>query len=109
MTFIARNDGFVCDHCGQHVPPATATFRNHCPHCLHSKHVDGDTPGDRASHCGGLMQPVYIEVGGKKTDFTITHQCTQCGHVRKNRQQPDDNVENILAIQQQCVTKITHG
>ena len=107
MKFIARNDGFICDHCGKCVLPAERTFRNHCPFCLYSKHVDGDVPGDRASHCGGIMKPISIALGGKKTDFTLTHQCLRCGHIRKNRQQLDDDVAQIIKTQKKIVTEKT--
>ena len=41
-------EAFVCTHCGRTVPgdaPGTSQ-RNHCPHCLRSRHVDV-TVGDR--------------------------------------------------------------
>ena len=55
-----ENTGFVCRHCGREVLPLTGgSYRNHCPFCLYSLHVD-IIPGDRASECGGLMEPVGI-------------------------------------------------
>jgi len=43
------NDAFVCAVCGFQVPPVTeGGYRNHCPRCLHSLHVD-ESPGDRAA------------------------------------------------------------
>lgn len=60
------NNGFVCENCGCKVRPLTkGGYRNHCPHCLYSKHVDIN-PGDRASECGGLMEPVGVFLTGKK-------------------------------------------
>jgi hypothetical protein len=56
------NENFICENCGFEVtkhPEGSA--RNHCPNCLYSKHLDQDFPGDRASDCGGIMQPVGID------------------------------------------------
>ncbi|NCO31659.1 RNHCP domain-containing protein [bacterium] len=39
------NEGFICDNCGKTVdrhPEGSA--RNHCPFCLHSKHMDEKFP-----------------------------------------------------------------
>jgi hypothetical protein len=47
MPFIARQEPFVCEHCGKAVEPlAKGSYRNHCPHCLWSKHVDDVGPGE---------------------------------------------------------------
>ncbi|MEM6925848.1 MAG: RNHCP domain-containing protein [Myxococcota bacterium] len=74
---IARDEGFVCEHCAESVPPHGRTARNHCPHCLRSKHVD-EVPGDRASACGGLMDPVSVEL---VAGHPVLHQrCRLCGH-----------------------------
>lgn len=55
----ACNDSFICKNCGRLVVPtgAGSDHRNHCPNCLHSLHVD-IAPGDRASDCGGFMEPI---------------------------------------------------
>jgi DNA-directed RNA polymerase subunit RPC12/RpoP len=79
----AENTGFVCAHCGEQVLPLTnGSYRNHCPTCLYSVHVD-DVPGDRASECGGLMEPIGLRKGRKRTQ--IEHRCLRCGAVRPNR------------------------
>lgn len=56
-------EGFTCKVCGRPVTPAGAgsDHRNHCPNCLSSLHVDVE-PGDRASDCGGIMDPVAVWV-----------------------------------------------
>jgi DNA-directed RNA polymerase subunit RPC12/RpoP len=90
----AENTGFRCLHCGADVWPVTnGGYRNHCPFCLHSRHVD-ERPGDRASSCRGLMAPIALDRSTKK-GFQIVHVCVTCGVVRRNRaavdtQQPDD-------------------
>ncbi|MFE9581661.1 RNHCP domain-containing protein [Nocardia sp. NPDC006044] len=51
-------DAFRCLGCRMDVPvaaPGTA-HRNHCPHCLTSRHVDRRVPGDRAEPCKGRME-----------------------------------------------------
>lgn len=85
ITYVGSgNDGFVCDHCGAYVPPVTnGSYRNHCPFCLYSKHMD-DAPGDRGSDCRGLMAPVGLIHSGRK-GYQIVHRCLLCGAVRRNR------------------------
>ena len=57
----ACNDTFTCKVCGRVCTPQNAgsDHRNHCPNCLSSLHVD-EEPGDRASDCGGIMEPVAM-------------------------------------------------
>ena len=60
MSRKRENTAFTCEHCGREVVPLTSgSYRNHCPFCLYSKHVDA-LPGDRMSECGGLMEPVGL-------------------------------------------------
>ena len=95
-----ENTGFTCARCGREVrPQADGSYRNHCPYCLYSKHVDV-SPGDRQSDCGGLMTPVELRQSRK--GFQIVHRCLRCGEVRLNRvaggrAQPDD-IEAIVAL-----------
>lgn len=92
--FIKNDSSFICGHCGREVEPLGYTSRNHCPFCLWSVHLDVN-PGDRASDCGGLMEPVSALPDSKK-GFIIIHRCTKCGAVRRNKAaheakcQPDD-------------------
>lgn len=73
---IAIDEGFVCGACGREVPPHGRTARNHCPWCLCSLHVDV-VPGDRASGCGALMDPVALELDGGVP--VLHHRCRGCG------------------------------
>jgi len=73
---IARDEGFVCAHCGREVTAHGRTARNHCPHCLRSRHVD-EVPGDRASTCSGVMDPVGVELAAGHP--VIRHRCRACG------------------------------
>jgi len=89
------NQPFTCRECGAEVQPLRGGgYRNHCPACLCSLHVDVN-PGDRANDCGGVMEPVGAELTGKK-GWVIVHRCRRCGEVRRNKAaladpvQPDD-------------------
>jgi hypothetical protein len=88
------NDPFTCARCGAQVPPVSGGgYRNHCPSCLHSLHVD-QAPGDRAASCRGLMEPVGLAYHSRK-GYQIIHRCLRCGAVRRNRivetgLEPDD-------------------
>lgn len=92
--FSKNDSGFVCQNCGFEVLPLGYSSRNHCPKCLCSLHVDVN-PGDRASDCGGIMDPISVETDSKK-GFVIIHKCRKCGAIRRNRAaneakvQPDD-------------------
>jgi len=88
--FVGRtNRGFVCERCGEQVLPlARGGFRNHCPRCLWSKHVDR-VPGDRMESCGGLMAPIGVESDAKR-GWMIVHRCVRCGFTRRNRAALDD-------------------
>ena len=75
-------------------------YRNHCPFCLYSLHVDR-RPGDRASHCRALMEPIALEYRPSK-GYVVVHRCLRCGFVRPNRvatdpEQPDD-LEAIIRL-----------
>ena len=92
--FTKNDNSFVCEHCGREVQPLGYSSRNHCPFCLWSKHLDIN-PGDRASECQGLMEPISAEPDPKK-GYVIIHKCTKCGEIHRNRAaheakvQPDD-------------------
>ncbi len=94
MSRETENAAFTCDHCGQEVVPLDdGSYRNHCPFCLFSKHVDVK-PGDRQETCGGAMEPMGIHHKPGK-GFQIIHRCRRCGAQRVNRiaasaTQPDD-------------------
>lgn len=96
------NHGFACEHCGAQVfPLLRGGFRNHCPKCLWSKHLDR-IPGDRADACAGPMEPVGVERDAKRT-WMVVHRCVRCGTISRNRvalvdpRQPDD-FEELLAV-----------
>jgi len=95
------NDAFVCENCKQAVQPLTlGSYRNHCPFCLHSKHVD-IVPGDRQNNCLGLMEPVSVEHSTKK-GWIILHRCLHCGEIKRNKAALDDrqpdNFDALIAV-----------
>jgi hypothetical protein len=71
--------------------------RNHCPHCLYSRHVDASTPGDRASDCGASMQPVGVFLR-PKGEQVVVHRCLGCGFERHNRIAADDSDSLLDAL-----------
>lgn len=84
MARTDENTGFLCERCAARVPPlSNGSYRNHCPGCLWSKHVDDARPGDRASRCHGPMRPIGI--ARAKKGWQIVHRCERCGIERRNR------------------------
>lgn len=97
-----ESDGFTCIHCKAHVSGRAwgTKQRNHCPACLHSKHVD-DKPGDRASPCGGKLEPIAIAVrsaGEEAGEWVLVHRCKSCGQLKTNRIAGDDSERALLAL-----------
>ena len=92
------NESFTCKNCGNFVVPdgAATSHRNHCPQCLVSVHADVN-PGDRASLCGGLMEPISVWVR-KNGEWAIIHRCRSCGEISSNRIAADDNPTLLISI-----------
>ncbi|OEF98999.1 hypothetical protein BHF71_09935 [Vulcanibacillus modesticaldus] len=92
--FTAINESFICENCGKLVAPlSNGSYRNHCPFCFYSKHLD-NYPGDRMNNCHGLMSPHdFIQKNGV---LKVIHKCTICGEKKVNKlalddyNQPDD-------------------
>lgn len=94
MSFTRVVEDFDCGHCGRHN--RGNGYTNHCRHCLWSRHVD-ISPGDRAEECGGLMEPVEVQLehGG----YVLVHECTSCGGRRRckvNRRDSMDAVHEVI-------------
>lgn len=100
---------FECCHCSLEVTPNPSmgtAHRNHCNHCLWSKHVD-TTPGDRASACLGFMEPIGVTLkhegqdkyGKEKLgDVMLVHRCTACNAINLNRIAADDPEDLIVKV-----------
>ena len=67
--FTEIDESFICENCGRQVKPLGYSCRNHCPYCLHSKHVDIN-PGDRQEQCHGILEPIGLELNSKKDEGT---------------------------------------
>lgn len=97
-TFQRTKEDFICEHCGTEVKGDGYT--NHCPHCLYSKHVDIN-PGDREEDCGGLMEPVDLEL--KDGKYIIVHRCQRCGFVRRNKVDEGDDFNAVIDLSRKKV------
>jgi hypothetical protein len=86
------SEPFKCRNCKAFIgePPTGGQQRNHCPMCLYSLHVDDKTPGDRASECRSLMEPIGVFYR-RNLEQVVVHRCLGCGFVRYNRIAADDN------------------
>jgi len=71
--------------------------RNHCPFCLHSRHVDEARPGDRASRCRALMAPIGVFVR-RSGEQVLVHRCLGCGIERWNRVAADDHPLVLMTL-----------
>ena len=94
-----REVAFRCRHCRVMVYPLSGggQHRNHCPRCLHSRHVDDHQPGDRLSVCGSSMSPIgaFQRPDGESV---LVHRCQGCGVERFNRIAADDDFALVLML-----------
>jgi hypothetical protein len=100
--FRKKVENFTCGNCGFSV--IGNGYTNHCPKCLFSKHVDIN-PGDRASDCGGMMQPVAIEY--ERAEYILTHKCVTCGHAKRNKVQASDDPDAVVAFAELCAKRLS--
>jgi Zn finger protein HypA/HybF involved in hydrogenase expression len=91
--FVRTIEDFTCEKCGTFVKGDGYT--DHCPACLWSKHVDIN-PGDRASECGGMLEPVGIEVRSDKN--RIHYICQKCKKSHRVRVSPGDDSKTIISL-----------
>ncbi len=93
-----KTEAFICKKCGKGVlePEAGTMYRNHCPDCLWSMHVDLCT-GDRMSVCRGMMEPVGVWVKDSN-EWSLIHRCVKCGFIRANRIAGDDSQTMLMKI-----------
>ena len=108
--FMDINADFICKHCSQFVSARTAISgvvnRNHCPYCLHSRHVDLFAAGDRLCACKALMEPVGLAfkrtrdkyAGAAQGELMLVHRCETCGDLSLNRIAADDDPMGIFAV-----------
>ena len=94
--FTMIDENFICDVCKKEVKKLGYTARDHCPHCLCSKHVDIN-PGDRSSTCHGTLEPIGMEPK-KKDKLKIVYKCNKCNMIKRNVTADDDNFDKILEV-----------
>lgn len=84
-------DTFTCVRCGLTVTGTApgGSRRNHCPSCLHSRHVTDRVEGG-PSQCGARMVPIAIAVL-RSGDWMVIHRCAGCGELTSNPICDDDN------------------
>lgn len=104
MSKKEENVDFFCVTCKKYVMPIeSGSYRNHCPFCLTSIHVD-NKPGDRKSLCKGVMIPCKLVYHGNK-GWQIVHLCQKCGEMKVNKIAEGcsqaDNWELIIKLSQQ--------
>lgn len=79
-----ENTQFICAVCQKQILPLhNGSYRNHCPFCLSSLHVDDVYPGDRSSPCQGIMKASRLKHSSKK-GWQIVHKCLNCGKEQLN-------------------------
>lgn len=93
--FNMIDESFTCENCHEQIKPLNYTARDHCNHCLYSKHVDIN-PGDRSNTCHGLLIPIDIEKF--KDTYKIIYKCQKCGMMHKNIMAIDDNMDEIIKL-----------
>ncbi|MFF4763969.1 RNHCP domain-containing protein [Streptomyces sp. NPDC001292] len=82
---------FTCAWCGLTVSVVAGDGkrRNHCPSCLHSRHVLDHIEGG-ASQCHGRMSPIAIAVL-RTGEWMVIHRCVRCDELTSNPTCADDN------------------
>ncbi|KUL55498.1 RNHCP domain protein [Streptomyces sp. NRRL F-4489] len=80
-------DTFACAWCGLTAPDGAG--RDHCPSCLHARHVLDRVAGG-PSACRGRMAPIAIAVAGSG-DWRLIHRCLGCDELTASPVRPDDN------------------
>jgi len=93
--FTKLDEEFICENCKQKIEKLNYTTRDHCNHCLYSKHLDIN-PGDRQNKCKGLLKPIGIEKF--KNTYKIIYKCEKCNEIHKNIMANDDNMDLIIEL-----------
>jgi DNA-directed RNA polymerase subunit RPC12/RpoP len=94
--FIRKKEDFECEHCGEKV--MGDGYTDHCPKCLWGKHVDLEIPGDRASECRGMMEPIEVKFQISNFKFQIKYKCLRCNHTFEVGSAKGDNRELLVSM-----------
>jgi hypothetical protein len=105
-----KSAGFTCRNCQLTVTEWAAVSgvqnRNHCPNCLHSRHMDWQAAGDRMSACKAIMIPIGLSMKWSHNKYArlpdgelmLVHLCTECGKLSINRIAADDRLDKLRDI-----------
>lgn len=106
------DNSFKCSNCkifvGENEEMGTR-WRNHCPACLYSMHVDLNSPGDRKAVCKSRMEPIGLtlkkeglnQYGEERTgELMLVHRCCneECGKISINRLAGDDDIQAVMNV-----------
>ncbi|MEU8521645.1 RNHCP domain-containing protein [Streptomyces sp. NBC_01216] len=82
---------FTCVRCGLDVAflGPDRVPRDHCPSCLHSRHVQDHVEGG-PSGCRSRMAPISIAVL-RTGDWAVVHRCARCDELTSSPVRADDN------------------
>jgi hypothetical protein len=104
------NADFICEHSGYFIHTQRQIFgvvnRNHCPYCLHSRHVNLYHPRDRLCACNKLMAPVGLTLKRNRDKYApdnqgkllLVHHPINCGDLSINRIAADDDPHMLIDI-----------
>jgi len=98
--FQKKVEDFVCGKC--HFAVIGNGYTNHCPKCLWSKHVDIN-PGDRAEKCGGMMEPIGVEI--KNKEYFLIHKCKKCRVEKRKKVEKNDNFDEVIKLAKKIAEK----
>lgn len=107
-----KRNNFNCSNCKTFIGDNEymgTKYRNHCPTCLYSKHVDLNNPGDRKALCRSKMKPIGltfkkegIDRNGEEKigELMLIHRCCneECGKISINRLAADDETQAIMNL-----------
>lgn len=98
--FQRNKEDFECIVCG-HLVHGDG-YRNHCPQCLSSVHVDVH-PGDRAESCRGIMDVADIDMDHGHLVFI--QRCRKCAKEKRIRSHAEDNIDTITRLMKEFAAK----
>lgn len=82
----------TCINCGSALDRTRSSDQqppNHCPRCLHSRHVV-DRRRDEPSTCRAPMEPIAVATG-RSGRWRLVHRCSRCGDLDARPVAEDDN------------------
>ena len=96
MSNTEPSQTFTCLLCGLGVHALDGEPRDHCPSCLHSRHVHDQVDGGR-SDCAGRMTPISV-VAARDGRWQLVHRCVRCDELSESTVATDDNPLLLMRI-----------